>query len=311
MPVPNDPRKLAQWRENIRKNSKAMWDDPASRAKMLQARKEKRRFKEWTEEEENILREKYLTIEAPALLKLLPGHSVNTIYAKVRSMGLIKSSPRISRKELRATHHFLSSDLFLPNEGEKACLECRLIKPHIFFAKVAKARDGYRLLCKLCYRSHNQEKTHKRIHPYRDVEPIAEIFPEGHKRCPICKEIKLLQHFNFDKRNKDGRGANCRNCLRLTKEEIRKNNLNKYEITQEDFDIMFQAQNGVCASCGNAETAKNPAGEVRPLSIDHCHRLNVVRGLLCSRCNTSLGLLFEDPNRIKALLKYIEERCLW
>jgi hypothetical protein len=33
-------------------------------------------------------------------------------------------------------------------------------------------------------------------------------------------------------------------------------------------------------------------------------------GLLCSACNQALGLLEEDPQRIKALLHYVEERVL-
>lgn len=60
------------------------------------------------------------------------------------------------------------------------------------------------------------------------------------------------------------------------------------------------SQHGRCAACNTADCG--PLG----LVIDHCHRTGVVRALLCSNCNTALGLLRESPERIRALLKYAE-----
>ena len=42
------------------------------------------------------------------------------------------------------------------------------------------------------------------------------------------------------------------------------------------------------------------------LCIDHDHETGTVRDLLCSNCNTSLGLLMEDPSRIEGLADYIK-----
>lgn len=51
-------------------------------------------------------------------------------------------------------------------------------------------------------------------------------------------------------------------------------------------------QNGVCAICGKLETALfKPGGSIRALSVDHNHRTNKVRGLLCGHCNSSVGHL--------------------
>lgn len=68
----------------------------------------------------------------------------------------------------------------------------------------------------------------------------------------------------------------------------------------------------VCSSPGCDRTAR--------LSIDHDHSCcppgalggrkvscgKCVRGLLCSTCNTALGLLQESPERIRGLLSYLE-----
>jgi len=55
-------------------------------------------------------------------------------------------------------------------------------------------------------------------------------------------------------------------------------------------------------------TACESCGSDHRLHTDHCHEGGQYRGVLCSNCNTSLGMLGEDPVRIRALASYIEER---
>jgi len=50
-----------------------------------------------------------------------------------------------------------------------------------------------------------------------------------------------------------------------------------YGITHQDYQDMLEAQDGVCAICGQEEQVKE-----RGLSVDHCHTTGKVRGLLCS-----------------------------
>lgn len=87
------------------------------------------------------------------------------------------------------------------------------------------------------------------------------------------------------------------------KAHVRKNNLAKYGITPEDYDILFEQQGGVCAACGQPETHKNQYGVCR-LAVDHDHETGEVRGLLCGRCNRALGLLNDELARVQALAAY-------
>ena len=82
----------------------------------------------------------------------------------------------------------------------------------------------------------------------------------------------------------------------------------KYGITPDEYEAILEAQNGMCAACGKPEQSIF-RGQARKLAIDHCHTSGFVRGLLCGNCNRALGLLYEDPERITALLRYVEERC--
>ena len=68
---------------------------------------------------------------------------------------------------------------------------------------------------------------------------------------------------------------------------------------------MLLSQNGVCAVCRQPETSVR-RGTIKSLDVDHNHVTGIVRKLLCSACNSALGILREDPLRIRALAEYIE-----
>lgn len=72
----------------------------------------------------------------------------------------------------------------------------------------------------------------------------------------------------------------------------------KYKITLKEFDLMNTDQNGKCAIC-----FKSPSGG-KPLHVDHCHKTNRVRGLLCHQCNWYMGLIDADRTIIERLFMY-------
>lgn len=70
----------------------------------------------------------------------------------------------------------------------------------------------------------------------------------------------------------------------------------KYGLTPEAWAKMFRDQGGICANPGCGSPAK---------VVDHDHTTGVVRGLLCSFCNTSIGYLGEDIRRVEGLAEYL------
>lgn len=71
-----------------------------------------------------------------------------------------------------------------------------------------------------------------------------------------------------------------------------------YGMTNEQFDALLFSQCGRCAICGDV------FGEDVP-HVDHDHETNVVRGLLCGKCNTALGSFREDRNVLLNAITYI------
>jgi len=72
-----------------------------------------------------------------------------------------------------------------------------------------------------------------------------------------------------------------------------------YGLTKEGYLEMFKSQNGVCAICCNPEKKKR-------LAVDHCHNTGKIRGLLCARCNTSIGRFNDDVELLQKAIDYLK-----
>lgn len=72
---------------------------------------------------------------------------------------------------------------------------------------------------------------------------------------------------------------------------------------------MLDAQGGRCAICGRG-------GRVRHLSVDHDHMIEkiwgemLVRGLLCSRCNSAIGKFEWADEVLERAVQYMQRILL-
>jgi len=78
----------------------------------------------------------------------------------------------------------------------------------------------------------------------------------------------------------------------------------KYKVSIDWFDAQLASQEGKCAICSKllAWTDKHNTPHV-----DHCHKSGNVRGILCNRCNTVLGLCQESIQIFNQLKKYLKK----
>ena len=127
-----------------------------------------------------------------------------------------------------------------------------------------------------------------------------------HSWCKKCRD-KCNKHVRFkykeyqrqyNKRYYAGRQDELR--------DSRRENRLKYifDMTTKQYNQMLAAQNGVCAICGLPEERKRK-GRILNLSVDHNHKTDKIRGLLCSKCNTGIGMLNVDNQGIELLCSAI------
>ena len=73
-----------------------------------------------------------------------------------------------------------------------------------------------------------------------------------------------------------------------------------YGLTEEQYNNLRKKQDYSCAVCYEKETPE------KQLHVDHSHVTNEVRGLLCQKCNTSLGIMLDSPILIGRLMGYVK-----
>lgn len=97
--------------------------------------------------------------------------------------------------------------------------------------------------------------------------------------------------------------------IRRAKQGQRRNTLEvcrRRGITEHQFNLMMEKQNGLCAICGRQEWRKSRTdGKVTALCIDHCHSTNKVRQLLCHACNTAIGKFEDSVEIMEKAIAYI------
>jgi hypothetical protein len=71
--------------------------------------------------------------------------------------------------------------------------------------------------------------------------------------------------------------------------------LDSLGMTWSEVEAIWKKQGFLCAICR----------ESRPLVLDHDHKLNVPRGLVCHRCNAMLGYLDGDEGAYREALRYV------
>lgn len=132
---------------------------------------------------------------------------------------------------------------------------------------------------------------------YRDLRRIRKY--EGPCIEPGCAEAvtvakKLCKRHYYAGRSTASRAANPRRWLGYQ--------LSRYGLTPDDYDRIFDAQDGRCAICSI------PASEAAHgrLVVDHNYTTGRVRGLLCSNCNCGIGHLKDDAERTRLAGVYLE-----
>ncbi|MBP7118572.1 endonuclease VII domain-containing protein [Candidatus Woesebacteria bacterium] len=76
----------------------------------------------------------------------------------------------------------------------------------------------------------------------------------------------------------------------------------KYNLSLEEFNILFNKQNKSCAIC----LIKLPDGFHSNKNVDHDHETGKVRGLLCNKCNMGISLFGDSKIVLANAITYLQ-----
>ena len=112
-------------------------------------------------------------------------------------------------------------------------------------------------------------------------------------RCKVEKEASS-RFFPLHNKKKNGLDSWCRACRGTYRSETRRGHYRKFNCSDETIKELLSE--GVCTICGN---------DGPNLSIDHDHKANQVRGLLCMNCNIGIGQFKDDPELLEFARIYL------
>jgi len=169
--------------------------------------------------------------------------------------------------------------------NEKIKAKCHPDRPHL-----AKG------LCKTCYESERAKTRGSNRWKDNGEGHKAKCHPErrnfSHGLCKTCHHKKFLE--DNPEKKQSYYEKHKQNWLKYT---LR----NKFDISVEDYDRMLKEQNGVCAICGQPESSDR-----QRLSVDHNHETGEIRGLLCQKCNTMVGMSLEKVSILESAIRFLQ-----
>lgn len=185
-----------------------------------------------------------------------------------------------------------------------SCIRCKINKEEKEFFKNGKLFKS----CNSCRNTREKWKiTTKRKVPVNkkcaEEKYLASL--NGNLYCCSCRKEKSKEQFSPDKHQSNGLSGYCTECL------IIKNRVNvlkrKYNLTLEEFKELLEKQNGKCKICDkNLSYINLTKNQKDSACVDHSHKTNEVRGILCSACNLAIGLLQDKKEIIMKAYKYLE-----
>ena len=107
-----------------------------------------------------------------------------------------------------------------------------------------------------------------------------------------------------DKQRKYGRSYRAKNRAKLRQIDRDRHRIRVHGISNEHWCEILEWQDNKCACCGSLDP-----GSLHGWHTDHDHDTEVIRGILCFRCNRLLGALGDNATnvvkRTSELLHYL------
>ncbi len=142
-------------------------------------------------------------------------------------------------------------------------------------------RGSQRYICRKCGKYFNE-----------NTDPNIGVILNGKKYCSKCKTFKLVSEFQ----STNGR---LRYCCKKCASKSSKARFRNHNITEFEFVNLIDSQKNMCPICGDKFKSYKHA------IIDHNHKNGKNRELLCSKCNTLLGMCNDNIDILNSAINYL------
>jgi len=137
-----------------------------------------------------------------------------------------------------------------------------------------------------------RDRIYREIHKEEKKIYLKKYHEEHH-------EEELIKSQKYEETHRGQRDEYKKEYRKMNRKLI---NAKKHSLSLEEFNDLFESQDGCCAICGRHQTELKHA-----LCIDHNHVTGEVRGLLCDSCNKLLGFSSDDIEILLNAIKYLEK----
>lgn len=194
----------------------------------------------------------------------------------------------------------------------KECSWCHVVQPTTSYCKCAASKDGFQGPCKTC-----QAKYRSEHYPEYREQKIAYATQWNKEHPELRKKYNATwlennledQHARRSAASQERYWKDPEMWRTYYADQAWKNNLwKRFGWSVDDYMEMLEAQGGVCAIC------RKTCRSGKRLAVDHDHACcegpitcgKCVRGLLCAKCNGSLGMLDDDIDLLATAMAYLE-----
>ena len=163
-----------------------------------------------------------------------------------------------------------------------------------------KHDDRIRFCSVICNREWRKHTDYMKRYNEKNKDKLKE---KRRKRDPVRNE-RRRSRYQEDEGYREYAKRRAREYYHNNPDAKLKQHLSKYGLTIDEYNSMFNAQNGKCAICGSYGDESKPH---RKLYIDHNHMTGNVRGLLCHKCNFMIGQANDDTSILQKGIDYLRK----
>lgn len=158
-------------------------------------------------------------------------------------------------------------------------------------------------ICKTC----KNELPDERFGVSKKTDKSGVVRTYRDSTCMVCRRNSYLK--KDGKREIHRNGSN--NWYHKNPDRAKSQRLKKYGIDLEGYNKLREEQDYRCAICSvhekDAEQGRAKTPETA-LHVDHCHKTNKIRGLLCMNCNNLLGKAKDSCLTLAKAMLYLGEK---